>query len=242
MSLANHRFGMIFNRLRELFAPSEKNGIHQKSESPPAHGASPLPNASPSAQSPRPKPSLDEILQDLRSHIREKVDAAFDDEEDILQSAVDYLTGEADEETRRLYAQGYLKEELDRHRAEQATWPPKTDCDRLDAAFAELDRAGIVARQNFTCCQNCGSHEIGDEIKATKEKGITPIGYTFYHMQDTEGAVNGSGLYLAYAGKTDAVAVANQIIDALRRHGLEPKWDGNLDTRIFVPIDWKRRR
>jgi hypothetical protein len=234
---------MIFNRLRELFAPSRKNAIPQKAESP-AHGSPAPANATP-AQSPRSEPTLDEILQDLRSHIRQKVSAAFDDEEDILQSSVDYLAGEsdqADEETLRLYAQGYLKEELDRHRAQQGTWPAKTDCDRLNSAFAELDQSGIVARQNFTCCQNCGNHEIGDEIKSAKEKGITPIGYTFYHMQDTEGAVNGSGLYLAYAGKTDAVAVANQIIHTLKRHGLEPKWDGNLDTRIFVPLDWKRRR
>src|SRR5262245_51727985 len=29
------------------------------------------------------------------------------------------------------------------HRRAEASWPPVTDCDRLDAAFSELDDAGV---------------------------------------------------------------------------------------------------
>ncbi|HEY6227497.1 MAG TPA: hypothetical protein VI282_10285 [Verrucomicrobiae bacterium] len=200
--------------------------------------------ASPAVASGKPTQTraLEEVLEDLRTHVRERVAAAFDGEEDIIQSGVDYLSDEAPEDTLRFYAEQFTREELKIHEAQQATWTEETDCDRLDKAFAELEESGIVARQNFTCCQTCGNAEIDDELNAAKEKGRTPHGYTFYHMQDTENAVNGSGLYLAYTGRTGGAEVAKEIIAALERHGLKPEWDGSVETRIFLPMDWKRRR
>ena len=50
------------------------------------------------------------------------------------------------------------------HRAEQAGWESPTDCDRLDEAFATLNRLGIVARQDFSCCTPCGHKDIWQEI------------------------------------------------------------------------------
>jgi len=67
----------------------------------------------------------------------------------------------------------------------------------------------------------------------------------FFHNQDTESAVNNAGLFLAY-GSADAIdirtrAVGRVIVAVLREHGLEPTWDGDLSTRIELPIDWRRR-
>jgi len=36
--------------------------------------------------------------------------------------------------------------------------------------------------------------------------------------------------------------VANEIVDTLRRHGLDARWEGRSECRIEVPMDWKRRR
>jgi hypothetical protein len=121
-----------------------------------------------------------------------------------------------------------------------------TDCDKLDKAFAGLEMKGIVARQNFTCCQTCGNAEIGDEIKAFAEK-TEPKGYTYYHMQDTESACEYGSLYLAYGtvGGTDddAVAIGNTIRDTMQEHGLTVEWNGKLDQRICITgLDWKKRR
>jgi len=70
-------------------------------------------------------------------------------------------------------------------------------------------------------------------------------GYTFYHMQGTESAVEGYGLYLYYGavevGEGPALRVANSIVDALQRHGLKTTWDGTSSTAIKVQLDWKRR-
>jgi hypothetical protein len=63
-------------------------------------------------------------------------------------------------------------------------------------------------------------------------------GYTFYHMQGTEPAVEGCGVYFNYGaveeGEESALRVANEIVDVLSRHGL------NSNT-IKVQLDWKRR-
>ena len=70
-------------------------------------------------------------------------------------------------------------------------------------------------------------------------------GYTFYHMQGTESAVAGYGLYLYYGaveeGEGPALRIANEIVDALQRHGLKTEWDGTWSNAIKVQLDWKRR-
>ncbi len=73
-----------------------------------------------------------------------------------------------------------------------------TRCDRLDAAFAELERSGIVSRANFTCCSKCGENEIGDAMAEAAEQGIAVRGYTFFHQQDIDRAVAGDGVLLKY--------------------------------------------
>jgi hypothetical protein len=49
-------------------------------------------------------------------------------------------------------AQRLTREAVEAHLDAQERWPAVTDCDLLDRAFGELDRAGVVSRQNFTCC------------------------------------------------------------------------------------------
>ena len=120
------------------------------------------------------------------------------------------------------------------------------DNDRLDEAFAELDRHGIVARQNFTCCQTCGHTEISYEIiEAEQHRPVR--GYVFFHWQDTESAVRSGYLYLAYgsvSGKeSESLVIAQEVVAALRRAGLDVDWDGSVRTRICIrDIEWQRRR
>jgi hypothetical protein len=58
--------------------------------------------------------------------------------------------------------------------------------------------------------------------------------------------VRGEGLYLSFGaaaeGSEPAEAVGRLVVDALECKGLDPLWDGQWTHRIFVPIDWKRRR
>jgi hypothetical protein len=125
---------------------------------------------------------------------------------------------------------------------EQASWPPVTDSDRLDAAFEDLGRRGILARQDFTCCQSCGHAEIWDEA----EDPSAWRGYAFYHRQDTEAAVEGRGLYLGFgsagARAAETASIGAEVVAALHAQGLAVDWDGDVRKRIGVgPFTWRRR-
>lgn len=191
-------------------------------------------------------PEPEEQICWLRDQIRRDVAAGFYDADAILTNAIDAFADEIDPATLRREAQGMLREAMAEHAAAQAGWPPLTDCDRLDDAFAALEATGVIARQNFTCCGTCGSAEIWDEIDAVGKAGGPTRGYAFYHMQDTERAAEGDGLYLNYGacddGEDAALAVANDIVTQLEAHGLRTEWNGNWGQRIAVSLDWKRRR
>ena len=182
----------------------------------------------------------------MRSSIETDVAAGFDSPTEISASAVSLFSDEVDEARLRPIAQKLVDEALAKHRAAQATWPARTDCDRLDQAFADLDAHGIVARQNFADCGTCGVAEIQAEIDAVRKRGRKVRGYTFYHMQDTESAVSGDGLYLNYGSVDDSekadLAIAGEIVQTLKQHGLRTDWNGRIQQRIGVKLDWKRRR
>ncbi len=120
-----------------------------------------------------------------------------------------------------------------------------TDCDRLDEAFAALNRQGIVARQDFSCCNKCGFTEIWGEVEEEKHRPVE--GYVFYHLQGTELAIESGRLLMAYGCvEDDPVAfhqVANKIVAELRRVGLNASWRGTAGDPILVEgMTWRRRR
>ncbi len=184
-------------------------------------------------------------LEQVRQYIVEHVADGFYTREEIVDAAADYANDELQRVDLDAYIEMMTDELLDAHFQAQRTWPYPTDCDRLDTAFAELDAAGILARQNFACCQTCGHAEMQSEIAWVQEH--RPVeGYVFYHMQDTESARDGYGLYLAYGAVQDGdeptEAVGWRIVDALKQAGLEVSWNGSVRQRIYVRLDWKRRR
>jgi hypothetical protein len=156
------------------------------------------------------------------------------------------LSDAADPAVLRPHAQRMVREILEEQLREQASWPQPTDCDRLDTAFAALEQVGIVCRQHFSCCGTCGSGEIWDEMEAARAGGRDVRGYAFYHVQDTESAVEGGGLYLNYGavaeGEDAALVLAHEIVALLEQHGLHTHWNGEWSRRVGVALDWKRRR
>ena len=190
-----------------------------------------------------------EDFDDLHDFIKVQVAAGYAPVNDIVDEAVETFTdatGWGDLIALRGAAVAVADRAVSAHVSDQAGWPTTTDCDRLDAAFDELNRAGIVARQHFSCCGTCGAHEIHDEIDRAEKTGTLPRGYTFFHVQDTEHAVGGEPLYLSYGAvdrdRTASVAVGHEVVAILGRHGLAPAWNGKQAHRIALPLTWQRRR
>jgi hypothetical protein len=189
---------------------------------------------------------LDDVIDELRDLIETDVAAGFMELDGVVEHAVEALEDDADPVQLRAAASRMGELTFASHLRAQVNWPAVTDCDRLDSAFYELERRGIVARHNFSCCLDCGSSEIWGEVEQAREQGHEIHGCTFYHEQDTERAVHGGGLHLAFQsteqGDEAAARVGNQIVEVLRAHGLECEWDGSALLRIHVLMDWKRRR
>jgi hypothetical protein len=193
------------------------------------------------------KAELDVVLVGMRDFVARRVVEGFDDADTIIRSAVEVSEADLEPAELEAHAERLTTALIEEHLREQSQWVGPTDCDRLDRAFEELEGEGIVARHNCTCGQNCGHSEIWGEIAAVREEGGHEVqGYTFYHMQDTEGACEGGFLYLAYSAVSgnneDTVQVGQRIVRALERAGLEVVWDGSAAQRIGVRLQWRRRR
>jgi hypothetical protein len=186
-------------------------------------------------------------LDDLRDFIRVQVAAGFAPLDEMVDEAVDVFADTTlPQASLRAAATVIAEKAIAEHLAQQKSWTAPTDCDRLDAAFAALDAAGIVARQHFSCCGSCGATEIHDEMDKVAKDGTTVRGYTFFHVQDTEQAVEGESLFLSYGApdrdRDAAVAIAQEVVAALKEQGLHPAWNGRHANRIGLPIVWQRRR
>jgi hypothetical protein len=185
-------------------------------------------------------------VDDLREFIRHRVWEGFESAHEIVENAQDWAYGKYDRDDLLPEINRLTAEALAAHQAEQAGWGPTTDCDRLDAAFEALNSQGIVARQDFSCCNNCGFNEIWNEVE--KEEKQHPVeGYLFYHLQCTERAIETGQLLMAYGCIEDDpeafFGVANKIVAELRKAGLNASWGGTAGHPIVVEgLVWRRRR
>jgi hypothetical protein len=188
--------------------------------------------------------SVDEI-QDINHFIAYQVAEGFDTVHDIIENATAYAQEKYGRniktEIRKLTA-----ERLVEHKWQEASWDGQTDCDRLDQALDELNKIDIVARQNFSCCNNCGHREIWDEIEVV-EKSRTVKGYVFYHFQCIEEAIKSGRLLMAYGSVEEdeqcLQEVANTVVGKLQTAGLKAEWSGDQDSPIIVnDLVWLRRR
>jgi hypothetical protein len=214
----------------------------------PPEGPAPSPNkVSVPADAARPSPdgSLRDPLADMRELIATAVAAGYEDRAHITESAAEVFGEDMRGHDVEQIAARMVDDALAVHRKREEGWKAPTDCDRLDRAFEKLEHSGIVARQNFSDCGTCGAAEIEDEMQAARKQGRKVRGYVFFHEQDAEGAVDGS-LYLSYGARADDqsahLAIAREVVDVLKRAGLDANWNGRHDTRIGVKLEWKKRR
>ena len=127
----------------------------------------------------------------------------------------------------------------------------------LNQAFAVLEKNGIIAWQNFSCCGTCASAEIWDVTDESREW----LGHVFYHEQDAKTLTEAGGTYVAFGSflayprderdwealsevrkeesneKHRELSVAlmkDCIAPVLVRYGLRVDWNGRFDTRPYI--------
>ena len=183
---------------------------------------------------------MNESEQYIANAIHTWVWSGFYSLADIHTMIDDIIEPDADEHMLANFAESELKAKLEA----EASWSPVTDCDRLNAAFAVLETAGIIALHNAGYTMSEGRTEVAETLATTDQREMR--GYCFYHGQDVERAIGGDGLTLAFGDLTDtregAVAIGNTIKEELACQGFVVEWDGSPERRINIPkIDWQRR-
>lgn len=155
-----------------------------------------------------------------------------------------------------MYEPGELAEEevtseidhaFSRLAAEMVSWPPITDCDKLDTVFRKLNNRGIVALQNAGNTQSDGYDDCMEIYHEALNKNELH-GYCYYHGQDLDRAVRGEGLFFAFGpmnpDEEEAKGpVIGQIIkEELEHEGFIVDWNGTFNKRIHVTnIVWRKR-
>lgn len=193
-----------------------------------------------------------QIIESTHRFVQQKVAAGFDTPEQIVALTIEQNANQVDTNELKLFIEKTVKYMLDEHLAAQQNWPAVTDCDRLDQAFHSLQSEGIFCSQNVRTNGSCGLILVKSEIEEQQKAGRIYDGYAIYYALDTDFATQGRGLNLSFdsthedeeptAKSSLAMKIGQRIIAALEANGLHPQWDGTMKSRIFVPMDWKRRR
>jgi hypothetical protein len=88
---------------------------------------------------------------------------------------------------------------FDEKRAAMKSWPAQTDCERLRAAFAALERRGFVALENAGLSHSDSSPHAARLAAARDELGGSPVNaFCYFTWNDMMRAIEGSGLSIAY--------------------------------------------
>ncbi len=201
---------------------------------------------SPAAKQERQKIEREEAREVISESLELGLRMGFYDDAAVLQRAVDSVEDDISESDARMIAHEMFPGILQAYFAAVRTWPAETDCDRMVRAFERLEESGIIALHHYSCCGTCGAAAVAKEMEEAHEEGRPVRGYTFYHQQDTESAASGSCIYLSYGawkgGGRETEAIAREIISVLNDAGLSTDWNGSLNQRIELRVDWKRRR
>ena len=111
---------------------------------------------------------------------------------------------------------------------------------RVQAAFGELRKVGFITKTNFSCCMTCAVAELDDIAEQRRRNRAV-----YWHRQDEEHFRKGGVLSVRYCylppkgidarDTTQLVTqIGEQVADALRKAGLNVKWDGDPGKVIEV--------
>lgn len=159
---------------------------------------------------------------------------------DVEEMIADVLEDDADE----AFLRASVRPEFEKKVAEETDWSGRTDCDRLDEAFEELNALGIIALHNAGYTMSDGHSDVSEVLH---ERGRGDVrGYCFYHGQDVERALAGKGLMIAFGDLDDDQGAKTQIGHSVKAvlegRGFLVEWNGDPETRLNIAtIDWKRR-
>ncbi|MHA7632507.1 DUF6891 domain-containing protein [Corallococcus sp. M7] len=201
-----------------------------------------------------PLPPMDEEQSPLIPDALANLMSGFNQAIDSLDRVPDYTGGGAwdhldDDRVRREVMKQFARV-VHARVEEEKQWPEVIEADRLEAAFDDLKRDGIVTRMGATDTLSGGWTYVREDAHAWEERGLKPWGAAFFHGQDIDHALKGNPLHIAFGSLDEGevpekdAAVGQAVVNALRKYDFAPRWNGSETTRIELrpAFTWRRRR
>ncbi len=178
------------------------------------------------------------VEEHVREFTRSCVRAGLLDDErlhdEVVLAIVTELPGRAAEAS--TLAGRWICEDRAQLAVDAAAWPPRTDYDRLQDAFAALEELGVVVLQGVD------DHWAATELLDARA-GDPPRGVAWFTPPDVWHAVDEGMLEVnVWHGDTANVAPGEPLLAdveaVLARHGLPAHFD---EGRVEVSMHWQRR-
>jgi hypothetical protein len=176
------------------------------------------------------------VEEHVREFVRSCVRSGLLSDQELYDEALLAVTTELPDrpEPDRL-VRGWIDEFRAELARDEARWPERTDYHRLQDAFAELERAGVVV------LQGCEDHWSAKRLLDTRA-GHPPRGVAWFTPSDVWHAIDEGMLEVnVWHGDTANVAPGDALLDdvvmVLERHALPAHFD---EGRVEVSARWQR--
>lgn len=187
-----------------------------------------------------------EDRSDISAVITRLVWGGFDTRDDIRDAAIYQTQPPVQSKSDLEWLDRQIDLELTKKRAAEATWPARTDFDRLDDVFKVLRSTGILALHYAGNTQSDSRDDASEEWHRLGGSKSELKGFIFYHGQDVERVIADGELYIGFStfpeGTVSALELVQQTALELKKAGFTVTAPPDVDTRILITgIDWKKR-
>lgn len=183
---------------------------------------------------------------DISECITRLVWGGFDTKDDICDAAIYQTQPPVQAHADLQWIDSQIDAEWSKKRAAEASWPARTDWDRLDDVFKALRTQGILALHNAGNTQSDARDDASEEWHRLGGPKSSLNGFVFYHGQDVGSVISDGELYIGFStfpeGTVPALELVQQTALELKKAGFKVTAPPNVDTRILITgVDWKKR-
>jgi hypothetical protein len=188
----------------------------------------------------------DEMASLRQDCIRPMVWGGFTEHSAMLEIALDFIRSGVSTPVDAAWISAEVERQWEEKLAAQATWPARTDWDRLDDAFTRLNVQRIIALHHAGITLSDGHSDIAERWQQLGGGASGVEGYAFYHGQDVERVLETGDLSVAFGAMPNsslsAQDVAGRVATELEAAGFKVVRPVDAETRLLViGVDWKKR-
>jgi hypothetical protein len=178
----------------------------------------------------------DRTLADTRAWVRDVVRSGLLDANALQAEVTGVVAADLPDLPAEETARSWIAEERDAWAADAASWPETTDHDRLERAFAALERLDIAV------LQGCADHWVARDLLRRREPAV-PRGVAWFTPADVWHAIDEGMLEVnLWHGSTANAAPGDPLLEealgCFADEGLAAHFD---EGRIEVSAHWQRR-